>query len=127
MKPLKQNVTLPPEHEFKGAGSGEFKEKDWEDVVFRNAAYFNVYRRLGLGKKDVRRFGSFSEAAVDAFSDETALVYAVTKTGRWVCLVRSRWSHFLEIQKQQAKECCFEEGRKRGYHCTTKPCKVCPG
>jgi hypothetical protein len=108
MKPLKQNVTLPPENEFRGAGSGEFTEKDWEDVVFRNATKFTVYRRLGLGKKDVREFGSFSEAAVDAYNDKTALVYAVTETGRWVCLVRPSWSHYLEIQKQMVEKAKVE-------------------
>jgi hypothetical protein len=31
------------------------------------------------------------------------------------------------VVETRSNECCFEEGRKRGYHCVTKPCKVCPG
>ena len=80
----------------------------WEDQVFRAAVfggYFTTWRGTRRGRKFLKKeFGDFASAALDAYHDPKALVYAVTHSGRSTCLVRNRWPHFLELVKEWAGE-----------------------
>jgi len=73
--------------------------EEWEERVFRHAAYFTVWRR----NEEQRIFPSFRQAVADAMTDRRALVYAVTGTGRSVCLIRKRWDHYLTLHQQKSK------------------------
>lgn len=71
--------------------------EDWEDAVFNAAGYFTVFRRMGRGETTTVEYATFCEAAVEAWHDPSALVYAVTPKGRSVCLIRSRWQHYFNM------------------------------
>ena len=73
--------------------------EEYDDAIFRRAEYFNVARKVGVGASQVQRFEDFPTAAYDAIKDHRAMVYAVTPEGRYVCLPRKRWLHFLEMWK----------------------------
>ena len=105
MKALKQNKHVEKRSAL-ALVQPEFIDKtqdQWEELLFRNAAYFTVYRKLSRGKSERKEFANFPEAAVDAFHDHRALVYAVAESGRFVCVVRSRWQHYLDIWKEMNK------------------------
>jgi hypothetical protein len=72
---------------------------EWEEVVFKNASHFTVYRFLGSHKRDKATHYSLIEAINDAGDDVRALVYAVTASGQAVCLPRSKWPHFAKLEK----------------------------
>lgn len=75
-----------------------------DEHVFRNAHHFTVSHAIGIGAPETTEFTDFAAAALNAYHDRRALVYAVTEAGRSVCLVRSRWADFLVIWKQMHPE-----------------------
>jgi hypothetical protein len=75
--------------------------EEWERRVFRAASlqdggHFTVWRK----RHEVQTFLNFPEAALQAGGDPTALVYAVTSTGRSFCVVRKQWQSYLDYFKQ---------------------------
>lgn len=81
-------------------GENDFADmniENWEDRVFTNAAHFTVVKKVGVGKMDRKEFPNFVEAINDAFTDERAMVYAVTESGRAVMLVRKKWRHYYDL------------------------------
>src|ERR1700723_3474441 len=59
---------------------------DWEEMIFRNANHFTVFRlKRRTSFRPVERestvFQTFPEAVADAQQDPAALVYAVTLSG----------------------------------------------
>jgi hypothetical protein len=76
------------------------KEEVWEEAVFRNFEYFTVWRPGGAPKEFYR---DFAEACLAAYRDRRALVYAIAKSGRQFCVVRTRWAHFLTIWKEMIR------------------------
>jgi hypothetical protein len=89
---------IPPEHRF----GRDVTLEQWEEQVFANANHFTIFRRLGRFNHDTKTVATFPEAINEAKGDRTALVYAVTLTGRSVCLIRARWPRYLEIWNEGA-------------------------
>lgn len=88
--------------------------EEWEDKVFLSAyrsGHFNVFRKTGFMCRETERFHDFAEAAMNAYNDPRALVYAVTKTERAVCLPRKRWLHYLELIKQEVNNVTSKQPR----------------
>lgn len=93
---------MRPEHNF-----GTSLDK-WEDQVFLGASHFVVFRSTGRsallsGRRDDQRkqVPTFADAKQIADADPRALVYAVTETGRSVCLERKKWPHYEELLRQK--------------------------
>jgi hypothetical protein len=80
----------------------------YEDAIMREAlegGSFTVYRyQGGVNQKLVLTFDTFSAAALDAYSDPTAVVYAVNAQGRSALMPRKRWGHFNHIERSMTKE-----------------------
>ena len=71
--------------------------EQWEDAVFMNPDYYVVVKRHGRGNMARAEFQTYPEALVVANKVPQSLLYVVSKEGRWVCLVRSRWQHYLDM------------------------------
>lgn len=76
--------------------------EDWDDRVFRHADHFRVHRYYGNGSNDRMETKDFGQAmcAADACLKTPGmrvLVYAVTATGRYQCLVQTRWEHYAQL------------------------------
>lgn len=82
-------TVLPPEHNF------ALRYDEWEVVVFDNAIYYTVVAMRGRGSRERHQFQSLPDAIKQADGDDRACVYAVTKSGRAVCLDRSKWANWL--------------------------------
>jgi hypothetical protein len=96
MKPrIVRKYTQPPGEAFVPPSIEQNDEN-----VFRQADYFTVSRRFGIGAPTTIAYDDFAEACLIAWPDENALVYAVTAMGRSTCLIRSRWAEYLAIWKQ---------------------------
>jgi hypothetical protein len=106
MSEAKKPDPIPPEHHFVGRTL-----EDWEMSVFRSAEYFTVFRKVprkvryrhmlaGDDNSHRQEFKTFPGAAVAAFHDEQALVYAIAKTGRSTLLPRHRWAEYAKVWEQ---------------------------
>ena len=76
-------------------------QEEWEDRIFNNVDLFRVHQ-LSNGKVEKEmNTTSFPQALVAAEevtkADKEVLVYAVSKSGRYVCLPPERWNHFAEL------------------------------
>lgn len=77
--------------------------EQWEEAIFRHAAYFTVVRRLPRKAKfaavefDRHEYKAFPEARLDAQDDPQALVYAVSAEGRHFCIPRGEWTKYTEL------------------------------
>jgi hypothetical protein len=85
--------------------------EQWEEAVFRHAAYFTVVRRLPRKVKiapvefDRHEYKTFPEALSDAGDDPQALVYAVfveegVPGGRHFCIPRGEWEKYVQIWEE---------------------------
>lgn len=95
---FKTNPGKPSEHDF------SVTRDQWEYAVFNNAAYFQAVLPIP-GNHQVKKVKTFT-AAVRAAQDwrdaygRTALIYAVTASGRSVCLDREAWPALLKVWKK---------------------------
>lgn len=74
---------------------------DWEISVFDNAAYF-VALTIGPGRFERQRkeFDKFHEAVDFAKEDKHYCLYAVTESGRSICIDRAKWNDWLARSNQ---------------------------
>ncbi len=83
--------------------ASEFESSDaYEEAIFRRAmegGYFTVVHYRSLGGSERIDFETFPEAAIEAFHNPRALVYAVSERGNQVCIPRSRWGYFNDLYK----------------------------
>jgi hypothetical protein len=83
------------EHDFTGS------REEWEQRVFLNAAYFRVHRFLSQGEHESTQTEDFVEAlrlaGHEMLRKRRALIYAVTESGRYVCLPQKQWRHLYEL------------------------------
>lgn len=79
-----------------------------EKVIFTVACqegYFTVVRRDGRGKNQSKLFNDFASAAMDAFHDERALVYAVAIKDQSSTLVpRKKWGDYNRLARYIATQ-----------------------
>ena len=86
------------EHDF----SGDLE--NWEDRVFEHASHFTVVQGRSPFTRVRTEYKTFPEARVIAeMSGITAMVYAVTESGRHVMLIRRRWPHYEQLWKQKTE------------------------
>ncbi len=73
---------------------------NWEASVFDNAMMF-IALTLGPipGQRQRTEFSTFEEAVTYAKDKPDHCVYAITASGRSVCLDRKNWSDWLEREK----------------------------
>lgn len=82
--------------------------EQWEEAIFRHAAYFTTVRRLSRRVKfgpvewDRREFKSFPEALQDAGDDPQVLVYAVSEEERFFCVPKKEYAKYLKIWEEDA-------------------------
>jgi hypothetical protein len=96
-KPVETEPVGIIEHDFTGT------QEDWEDRVFiaaTRAGHFNV---VAARDKTTQTYPCFSDAALAAWNNLNLLVYAVAPSGRFVCCIRKRWKHYLDLQKATEK------------------------
>jgi hypothetical protein len=83
------------EHNFTGT------REEWETRVFLNAAYFRVHRFLSQGEHESVTVTDFVEALSIAGRElrqkRRVLIYAVTPSGRYVCLPQRQWRRFYAL------------------------------
>ena len=81
----------------------EFESSDaYEEAIFKramNGGYFTSVHYKSRGESIRNDFKTFPEAAIDAFANDRALVYAVSERGNQVCIPRSRWAYFNTFYK----------------------------
>jgi len=75
---------------------------EWEDQVFKDAVKFRLHRFKEGGAIDRAEVQDFEQALALAGVElrtpgHRVLIYAVTEPGRFVCLERKRWAHFLDL------------------------------
>ena len=70
--------------------------KEWEDELFKHAAYFTTVRIHGVGQRTRREFRTLQEALDDAKPDARAMVYCVAGDGLSFMIPRSEWKQRLE-------------------------------
>lgn len=85
-------VVTPPEH---GTPS-KLKIKQWEALVFANASYFRVVRKVGVAKYDSKEFPTFPQAIKEA-RESKGIVYAVAASGRYFAIGASEYDRWQAI------------------------------
>jgi hypothetical protein len=89
------------EHNFTGS------REEWETRVFLNAAYFRVHRFLLQGEHESMTVTNFVEALTIAGHElrrkRRVLIYAITPSGRYVCLPTKQWRRFYDLWESRKK------------------------
>lgn len=70
---------------------------DTDKFVFKNAAFFSVMEH----SKRVEKFTSFSKAKKAAEGNDRLTVYAVTKAGRSILLLRNLWGQYTSLGRMR--------------------------
>lgn len=90
---------MRPEHDY-----SHMDRDTWEKIVFEQAHHFSVFRRLGRMQKYQRDHFDFLRALKDARSNDRSLLYAITESGRSVCLDRADWDRMeADWRKRKGK------------------------
>lgn len=90
---------MAPEHDF------SVDRDEWETTVFNNAQHFSV---VLLEKNLSKPVATFPQAVIEATADERSLIYAVTETGRFVCLDRKDHDKFLRMWAERVNRVARE-------------------
>jgi len=97
---LAKKATKPNLHESQCEHNFTGTREEWETRVFLNAAYFRVHRFL-KGQHESTTVQSFVEALRVAGHEircnRRVLIYAVTDSGRYVCLPQKQWRYLYEL------------------------------
>lgn len=91
IKALKQN-TAPPKHQV------DLHLKDraqWEAELFDDVQYFTVAYGLGAGVITSTRFDDYSLAAMAAYTDPKAMLYAVASDDQSFLIPKSEFGAYL--------------------------------
>lgn len=85
---------------------------EWEDRIFSEATHFRLHRFPSQSLPNVS--GAYDRSEVTDFEDalrlaggvlsvpnQRVLIYAVAESGRFVCLEKKKWAHFLELWSQK--------------------------
>ena len=97
----------PPEHDFTGT------LEEWEERVILNANHFRVHRYYYARDFDVgwvtahdsKPASTLPEALLLIYQQDSEyriLLYAVTKTGRSVCIPESKWDEVMAKWKDKS-------------------------
>ena len=97
---MAKKVTKPNLHESQSEHDFTGTREEWETRVFLNAEYFRVHRFL-QGQHESAIVQDFVEALRVAGHEikrnRRVLIYAVTQSGRYVCLPPKEWRHLYEL------------------------------
>jgi len=102
---LAKKVTKNDLHEHQSEHNFTGSREEWETRVFLNAAYFRVHRFLSDGDHQSMTVSDFVEALTIAGHElgerRRVLIYAVTASGRHVCLPQQQWRRLYELWQQR--------------------------
>lgn len=80
--------------------NGLITREEWETEVFKASCKYTVAVQLGGGNKDFADFATYPEALITALRTDRAVLYAVTETGRSLCIPKNEYEKYLNLYNQ---------------------------
>jgi hypothetical protein len=97
--PARPKAKRAPEPEF------ACTREEWETRTFLGAAYFRVHRFYSIGRRESFETTDFVEALRSVGREmrlgRQALIYAVTASGRFVCLPKTEYRKYYDLWMQK--------------------------
>lgn len=98
---------MAQEHDF-----GKYKTQgEWDEVVFANAIEFTVFVP-NVGKWTFKTFADAWLHTLTAEARGRSLIYAITASGRSICVPQEQWPDLLKGQRPKKKP-------------KNPPCEIC--